>query len=58
MDGGWILIGVVVWVLVALFVVVLMRMAADQDRVARRTEQRLLSTKDLSPYCDVTITQM
>jgi hypothetical protein len=58
MDIGWILLGLVVWALAALFVMVLMRMAGDQDRVARRTESDLLPKRDLAPYCDGTITQI
>ena len=48
----WILLGIVAWVLGALFVVVLMRMAGDQDRAARHMQ------KSIDPYTDVTITRM
>jgi hypothetical protein len=47
----WILLGIVVWVLGALFVMVLMRMAGDQDRAARHSQ------KSVDPYADVTITR-
>ena len=41
MDGKWILLGVFAWVLGVLFVIVLMRMAGDQDRAARRAEKSM-----------------
>jgi len=45
-----IVLGLVGWVLVHLFVLVLMRMSGDQDRAARQAEKLLI------PYSDVTIT--
>ncbi len=51
MDGGWLLVGLVVWALGVLFGLVLMRMSGDQDRVARRQE------KEIDPYSDTTITR-
>ena len=48
---AWILLGLVGWTLGFLFVLVLMRMAADQDRAARH-EERLMD-----PFSDVPITQ-
>ena len=51
MSLGWILLGVVGWVLGLLFVLVLMRMAGDQDRAARHEQKRL------DPFSDVTITK-
>jgi hypothetical protein len=49
---AWILLGIVAWLLVLAFVLLLMRMSGDQDRAARRAQ------KDLFPYCeDGTITQ-
>ena len=51
MDWGWILLGVVVWVLCLLVVLVLMRMAGDQDRAARHAQ------KSLDPFTDITITR-
>jgi len=45
----WIVLGVG-WVLGLLFALVLMRMAANQDREARHEQKRL------DPYSDVTIT--
>ncbi len=47
----WILLGLVAWVLGMLFVMVLMRIAGDADRAARRTHQQV------DPYADVTITR-
>jgi len=47
---GWILLAVVGWLLGALFVLVLMRMAGDQERAARHEQKRLY------PFSDVTIT--
>ena len=49
MDGNIILLGLVAWVLVALFVLILMKMAGDQDRAARREQQRMI------PYQDGTV---
>ena len=40
MDWGWILLGVVVWVLCLLVVLVLLRMAGDQDRAARHAQKK------------------
>ena len=51
MSLGWILLGVVGWLLGLLFVLVLMRMASDQDRAARHEQKRL------DPFSDVTITK-
>jgi hypothetical protein len=48
---SWILLGLVGWGLAALAANVLCRMAADQDRVARHCEKKLI------PYSDVTVTQ-
>jgi len=47
----WIVLGFVVWVLVALCTLILMRMTSDQDRAARRDEKLLI------PFSDVTVTQ-
>jgi len=47
----WIMLGVVGWLLGLLFVLVLMRMAGDQDRAARHEEKRI------DPYSDVTVTR-
>jgi len=47
----WIMLGFVGWALGFLFVMVLMRMAGDEDRAARHEEKRL----DL--FSDVSITQ-
>jgi len=46
----WIILAVIGWAIGALVVLVLCRMAGNQDRVARRSE------KTLFPYSDVTIT--
>ena len=51
MDLGWIVLGMVGWTLGVLFLLVLMRMAGDQDRAARHEQKRL------DPYSDVTVTQ-
>ena len=51
MSLGWILLAVVGWVLGLLFVLVLMRMAGDQDRAARHEQKRL------DPFSEVTITR-
>ena len=51
MGLGWILLGVVGWLLGLLFVMVLMRMASDQDRAARHAQKRL------DPFSEVTITK-
>jgi hypothetical protein len=50
MDLNLIILGLVAWALVLLGVLLLMRMAGDQDRVARHQEKLLI------PYSDVTIT--
>ena len=47
----WIIVGLVGWVIGFLFVMVLMRMAGDEDRAARHGE------KLLDPFSDVSITQ-
>ncbi len=52
MDASWILLGLVVWGLVSLFVLILMKMAGDQDRAARREQQRMI------PYQDGTVTSI
>lgn len=51
MDGNWILLILVAWVLGVLFVLILMRMAGDQDRNARRQQ------KDIDPFAEVTVTR-
>ena len=51
MSLGWILLAVVGWLLGLLFVLVLMRIASDQDREARHAQKRL------DPFSDVTITK-
>ncbi len=48
----WIVLGLVGWVFVILFVLILMRMAGDQDRAARREQQRMI------PYQDGTVTSI
>lgn len=48
---GWIELGLAVWALGTLFVLILLRMAGDQDRAARRAEE------DIDPHADVTITR-
>ncbi len=45
------MLGLVGWALGLLFVLVLMRMAGDQDRAARHEQKRL------DPFTDVTITR-
>jgi len=45
------MLGLVGWALGLLFVIVLMRMAGDQDRAARHQQKRL------DPFTDVTITR-
>lgn len=47
----WILLGIVGWTLGLSFVLVLMRMAGDQDRAARHEERMM------DPFSDVPITQ-
>ena len=51
MIAGWILLGLVGWVLVAAFTLFLFRVSQDQDRLARHEEL------DLIPHSDVTVTQ-
>ncbi len=51
MSLNWILLAVVGWSLILVFVVLLLRMAGDQDRAARHVERKLV------PYSDVTITR-
>lgn len=51
MTLGWILLGIVGWVLGSLIILVLVRMASAQDRSARYQQKRLY------PYSDVTITE-
>lgn len=51
MSVSWILLGLVGWALGLLFVLVLMRMASDQDRAARHEQKRL------DPFSEVTITR-
>jgi hypothetical protein len=51
MHLSWILLGIVGWTLGVLFVLVLVRMAGDQDRAARHEQKRL------DPYSDVIITR-
>jgi hypothetical protein len=50
MTFGWIVLGIVGWVLGLVVVLTLFRMAGDQDRAARHEQKRL------DPYSDVTIT--
>ena len=50
MTFGWIVLGIVGWVLGLVIVLTLFRMAGDQDRAARHEQKRL------DPYSDVTIT--
>jgi hypothetical protein len=52
MDLTWILLGLVVWGIALLFVLLLMRMAGDQDRAARHEQKRI------DPLSDVTITRI
>jgi hypothetical protein len=47
----WIVLASVVWVLGVLFVLILMRMAGDQERDARHQE------KDIDPLSDITVTR-
>ena len=47
----WIVLGFIGWALGFSFVMILMRMAGDQDRAARHEEKRL------NPFSDVSITQ-
>ena len=52
MTAGWILLGVVGWGLGVVFLLLLFRMAGDQDRAARHQQKRCF------PAADVTITRM
>ena len=51
MSLSWIVLGLVGWALGLAFLLVLMRMAGDQDRAARHEQKRL------DPYSEVTVTQ-
>ncbi|HEX6973457.1 MAG TPA: hypothetical protein VF147_03600 [Vicinamibacterales bacterium] len=51
MDLGWILLGIVGWILAILFTLVLMRMAGDRDGEGRRQEGHFY------PHSDETITR-
>jgi uncharacterized membrane-anchored protein YhcB (DUF1043 family) len=51
MDAKWILLAGVAWLIGVLLVIILMRMASDQDRSARHTERQL------DPFTDVTVTK-
>ena len=51
MDVGWILLGIVGWILAVLFTLVLMRMASDEDRAGRREPEHF------HPHSDETITR-
>ena len=48
---GWILLGVIAWVLGLVLVLALFKMSGDKDREARHEQKRL------DPYTDVTITR-
>jgi hypothetical protein len=48
---NWIAMGLIGWAAGFVFVLILMRMAGDQDRAARHEE------KMMDPFSDVTITQ-
>lgn len=50
MDPGWIVLGFLGWGLGMFFVLVLMRIAGDEDRAARLLEKRLF------PHSDVDVT--
>jgi len=52
MDFSWIIVGLAGWALALVFVLLLMRMAGQQDRAARHSE------KTLDPFSDVTITEI
>jgi hypothetical protein len=47
----WIVLGLVGWTVGLMFVLILMRMAGDQDRAARHEQKRR------DPYSDITVTQ-
>ena len=51
LDLSWIMLVIIGWALGLAFVLVLMRMAGDQDRAARHEQDRI------DPYADVTITR-
>jgi hypothetical protein len=51
MNLKWIVLVLDFWAIGLLFVMVLMRMAGNQDRAARHAQKRL------DPYSDVTITR-
>jgi hypothetical protein len=46
-----IMLGLVGWAVGLVFVLILMRMSADQDRAARHQQKRLV------PYSDITVTE-
>ena len=48
---GWVVFGAVGWVLGLWFVIILMRMAANEDRDARHQE------KQMDPFSEVTVTR-
>ncbi len=48
--GGWVLLGAVAWAGAMTVVLLLMRMADEQDRAARHAEKRVF------PHSDVTVT--
>jgi hypothetical protein len=52
MDPFFVILGVVGWTLALLFVLILVRMAGDQDRAARHEQKRI------DPSSDVTITKI
>jgi uncharacterized membrane protein len=52
MIYGWIALVIVFWALGMSVVIILMRMAGDQDRAARHSE------KELFPFSDVSVTGM
>jgi hypothetical protein len=41
MDFTWIVVGLAGWALALVFVLLLMRMAGEQDRTARRSEKKV-----------------
>ena len=51
MDLGWILLGIVGWILAMLFTLVLMRMASDRDGEGRPKGEHFY------PHSDETITR-
>ncbi len=52
MSLSWIVLGLAGWALGLLGVLILMRMAGEQDRAARHEQKRL------DPYSEVTITNL